>query len=414
MRKLYIIVAVILAAVLTAAAAASFFARDRAAVFVKSKGIEELNKLINTEAQVGRIKVDLLRGIIYFSDLKIKNPGGFSEVWFIDIPSGYIDINIESLLLKMIEIDKIFLDAPKFDVEIKEDSVSNTRMIFKRSAPRQKTKAENPARQKKETYFRIRNIEIKNAAYQFINYKVNPIGARLVFDQIGVDIINLTKPRRQGEMPTQVSCHGIMRFPNGAGPVTLEGRGGFLTELVDFDANLQAANISLPALMPFYVKTAPILAVTGSFNLTADGKCRSNNLYSKQQVSIMDLEVAANPNTSSDNRVFGLPVQTVIQFFINSRGNLSFGFDITGTLSDPQFHLAEAFKKVIAQSIGNAIIKGVSKLPNMVMEKVKETGNIEEAGKKALQDVFKQILSPRQEGRYDQQSQDSENLQPDR
>lgn len=414
MKKLFIFIGVTLIVIVIVAAIAAFFAQDRAASFIKEKGIEELNKLINTKAEVGEVRVNLLRGIIYFSDLKIKNPGGFSEACFVSVPSGYIDVGIEAFLFKRMEIDRVFLDAPKFDIEIKEDGMSNTRMIFKKNAPRESGADKTPSAQKKEMYFGIKRIDIKKGTYQLINYKVNAVGARIMFNEIDVSITNLTKPRRQGQMPTLVKCQGVMPSSNAAGKIKIEGRGGFLTERIDFDANLQAANISLPAFMPFYVNTAPILAVAGSFDLTADGKCRRNELDSMQLVSIRDLEVAVNSNTSSDNTVFGLPIQTVMQFFINSRGDVDFSFAITGTLSDPKFHLAEAFKKVLAQSIGSAIMRGVTKIPNMMIEKVKETGDIDDAGKKVLQDILKQILGPKQEGQNDQQPQDSGDFQPNR
>ena len=414
MKKIFIFMGFVLILAIIAAAAAAFFVQGRAADFIKEKGIEELNKLINTEAEVSDVKVDLFRGIIYFSDLRIKNPGGFAETCFVSIPSGYIDVSIESLLFKRIIIDRVFLYAPEFDIEIKEDGISNTRMILKKNTSGDSSPGPAATVQKKETYFAIRKIEIKKGAYQLINYKVNAMGARIMFNEIDVNITNLTKPGKQGEMPTLIKCRGEMPFPGGSGRVDLEGRGGFLTELIDFDANIQATNISLPAFRPFYANTSPILAVAGNFNLTAEGKCRKNGLSSTQLVSITDLEVAANPNTSPDNTVFGLPIQTVMQFFINSRGDLDFSFEITGTLSDPKFHLGEALKKVLAQSVANAIIKGISKIPNMVMEKVKETGNIEDAGKKVLQDVFNQILNPKQDSQDDQQSQDSGNLQPNR
>ncbi len=414
MKKTFIFMGIVLILAVIAAAMAAFFVQGRASDFIKERGIEELNKLINTKAEAGDVKVDLFRGIVYFSDLKIKNPAGSAEASFVNVPSGYIDVSIESLLFKKIIIDRILLYTPKFDIEIKEDGISNMRMIFKKNTSGGGGPGPAAPAQKKETYFAIRKIEIKKGTYQLINYKVNAMGARITFNEIDVNITNLTKPRRQGEMPTLVKCQGAMPFPGGAGRVNFEGRGGFLTELIDFDANLQATNISLPAFMPFYTNTAPLLAVTGSFNLTAKGKCRRNELDSIQLVSIADLEVAANPNTSSDNMVFGLPMQTVMQFFINSRGDLDFSFEITGTLSDPRFHLAEALKKVLAQSIGNAIMRGVSKIPNMIIEKVKETGNIEDAGKKVLQDVFKQTLGSGQERQDDQQPQDSGNLQPNR
>lgn len=413
MKKIYIIAALVLVLAVFAAGAV-FFAQGRAAIFIKEKGLEGLSNIINTKAEVGDVKVNLFRGIVYFSNLKVKNPAGFSETWFVSIPSGFIDVSLESLLFKRIEIDRIFLREPKFNIEIKEDGISNTRMIFKKSTSRENDPSQAVPARKQETYFRIRKIEIKKGVYQFVNYKVNAMGARIMFNEIDVDITNLTKPRKPGEMPTLVKCEGLLPFSRSGGRIKLEGRGGFLTELIDFDAKLQATNIFLPAFMPFYANTSPILAVTGNFDLTAEGRCRENGLYSIQQVNLTDLEVAVNANAPSDNVVFGLPIQTVMQFFINSRGDLDFSFEITGTLSDPQFHLAEAFKKVLAQSIGNAIMKGVARIPNMVMERVKETGNIEDAGKKVLQDVFKQILGQKQEGENDQQPQDSGDLQTNR
>ncbi|MCX5715435.1 MAG: DUF748 domain-containing protein, partial [Candidatus Omnitrophica bacterium] len=179
------------------------------------------------------------------------------------------------------------------------------------------------------------------------------------------------------------------------GNVKLSAKGDFISDKISFDADLTAEEISLPYFMPFYINTAPVIVNSGRADLRSIAKCRNNQLYAVQKVDIEDLEITVNEVNAGDSKVFGLPIANVANFFVNTDGRLSFEFEITGTLSDPEFHIGEALKKVLINSIGEALLNRLSNIPGQILGTVQESGQIGQAGKEVLEDIFQKILKPR-------------------
>lgn len=392
MKKIYIVM--FLAATLFCVV---FFLQKKLAIVLKEAAAGELGKIINTRADIDSLDVNLFKGIVYFSGLKAENPPGFHERYFADIKKGYVDVSLRSLLFGDIRIERIFLDRPIVNMEINKESVSNTRLIFRKKTPANKAAAATPRPQKDSSGFGINEIDIKNGVFKFVNYKVNQNGAEVLFDEIDILVKNLRDSEGPGDFPTSIKCSAALPAGGLTGRLELSARGNLLSDLIDFDLSLKAGSISLPYFMPFYVNTAPILARRGWVNLDSAAECRKNRLHADQKVSIRDLEVVTSRENIGDNAIFGLPAMTVTNFFMNNQGTLDFDFEITGALSDPEFHIMEALKGVLARSIGNVILNRLSQFPSAVFEKAKEGGNIEDAGKEVLKDVLQKILAPDKE-----------------
>ena len=374
----------------------AIFSQKKIAIMLKELAVKELEKIVNTKVEIDSLNVNLFNGIVSFSGMRTENPPGFHEKYFADIRRGHVDVSLRSLLLRRPRIQKIFLDKPTVNIETSRDSVSNAKLIFKKKGAANNAALSGKTK-KQSSGFRINEIDIKNGVFKFVNYKVNQDGAEMVFDEISVLVKELTDSKNLENFPTSVTCSARLPAGEFTGRLELSARGNFISDSIDFDCDLRADNISLAYFMPFYVNSAAMLARKGRFNLYSAAECRENRLNTTQKVNIMDLEVVLSRENISDKTIFGLPVMTVMNFFVNSQGRLNFDFAITGTLSDPKFHLAEALKKVLVGSIANAILNRLSQLPNAVFEKVKETGKIENTGKEVLKDVFQKILAPNKE-----------------
>lgn len=362
-------------------------------VVIKKLALRGLNDIINTKADINTVNADLLNGIVSFTGIDIQNPNGYNERRFLAIDKGYVKIDLPSLFTKEILIRKISIDNLTVNIEIANNGVSNNSLIFKKKSSAQKTQIDNPS--KKETAsLKINEIIVNNGTYKLTNYKVNPRGASVVFDRINLSIVNLTPPKNPNEMPTSLRCQARLPASDLIGNLEFNATGGFLAKKIDFDLTLQANNISLPYFMPFYSNTAPIFTRSGYFNLTSQARCRQDQLEATQKVDISDLILEVNNANLGDNSVFGLPVLTVVNFFMNAQGKLTFEFEINGTMDNPQFHLGEALKKVLANSIKDAILKNLAGLSGRIMGKVGDGADQVNNTKEILEGVIQKILTP--------------------
>ena len=365
---------------------------------LKGFAIKELDKIVNTKVEIDKVGINLIKGAVSFSKLSIYNPTGFSTERFLTIDKGYIRINLLSLIQGRPEIKKIILNKVAVNIEIAKSTVSNTSVIFKKKTPAPEHTVKMAPAKEKTGAFKIDEIVIRDGIFEFLNYKVNPDGAVALFNDINISVLNLRPPEFPNEKPTSIKCEAGLPAKNLSGKINLIANGDFLSEQINFEANLAANTISLPYFMSFYVNTAPVYAKDGQFDLRSTAECRNNTLDATQEVAIKNLELTINKTNLGDNLVFGQPVLSVVNLFTNSQGAMNFAFKITGTLADPEFHLAEAMKKALVKSIGNAIATKLSDLSGIIMDKVgeaaKEAAKAPEGGTQILKGVFKQILNP--------------------
>lgn len=394
MRKIFVILIIILVCLM-------LIIQGLLAIILKGLVIKELNKIIEAKVKIDDLGINLVTGGVSFSGLKIQNPIGFSEKTFLTIQKGYVDINLLALLSKKIEIEKIYLNKPRINIEINNSSISNTSLILKKGSLREKQPRHTASNQKAGPALKINKINIDGGIFKLVNYKPNSQGATALFDKINISINDLVFAENHNNMPTLIECSARLPDKNLMGDIEFTARGSFLLEQINFDMDLKANKISLPYFMPFYINNAPIFAKAGWFNLTSKARCRDNQLNASQHVDIKNLELAVNSEILQkggvDNLVFGLPAFNVANYFINSRGELDFDFEITGTLSDPKFHITEALQKVLVKAIGETISKKLSELPGTILEKIKQGGNVEDAGKELLQGVLQEILGAKKE-----------------
>jgi len=397
MKKVLIILVVVLFCLI-------LIAQSMLGVFIKKLAVKELNKLITTEAEIDSMAISLLRGVVSFSGVSIYNPDGFRTAQFLNIKKGSVQISLLPLLFKQIRINKIFLDRPSINIEIhpagrrgglldiiQSSSISNTSVIFKKDIPQPETSAKTQSTAKKMPSVRINKIIIRQGAINLKNYKLNPNGASVALDKIDVFVKNLAPAKDPTHMPTSINCKARIATESTASNIELTATGAFLSKAIDFDLDLIADNIPLTYFSPFYTDKVPILIKEGQFDLRSTAKCENSYLNAIQEVNITGLVIEPKEQ-AEDNLVFGLPIYNVISLLTRNKGSLNFDFSITGTLKKPKFHLTEALQRVLAKSIEEVILDKASELPKIILDKVEGAGNIDEAGREVLEDVFQKIF----------------------
>lgn len=391
MKKIFIILVILAICVVIAVQLA-------VAPTIKRLAVKELNKLVTTQVSIERIGVNVFTGVVSFSGLSIKNPPYFIEENFLRIKNGYFDISMPDLLFKRFEIQKVFLDRPEVNCEINRRGVLNARLVFKKTDPgiqqvRANTRsARTQGRQESSLPVLIGKVRVSNGVFTLMNRHVSLDGATVRLDKVNLSITNLRASRHASEMPTLVRGSARLPAERIPGDLQYEAQGDFLSPKKDFDLAVEARDISIVYFMPFYRSRAPLLATSGIFDLSSRTTCRRNKLNATQEVSIRDLVVTTNPMAIRRDTVFGLPIDTVIDFFNKNQETIRFDFGITGDLTNPQFHLAEALQEVVAKSIGRFISRHFEQLPTIFLEKMEETGDIEKAGKEALKELLGDLL----------------------
>lgn len=285
MKKIILIISAVLSGLL---AAAVFLMIP---VVAKDFAVRELNKIVNTEADIGAVTVNIPRGAVSFYGISVRNPANFKDKYFVVIKKGYAKLNLKALLSKRVEIEKIFVSDPVINMEIGNDGVSNASQIFKKG-PAQPSQESGPPI--KRNAFKAREISVRRGVFKLTNYKLNPAGARALFDNIDITVSNLTEAEIEGDMPTTVTCSARLPAAGSDGRIKLSGKGDFLGKNIYFDLDIKAGGISLPYFVPFYIIKTPIFPKNGQFDVSSNARCRNNNLDAIQTVNIRDLELVVN------------------------------------------------------------------------------------------------------------------------
>jgi len=360
---------------------------------IKVMLLDGLNKMVTTEVTTDTIGLNLIKGSVSFSGLKIANPPGFKGKYFLVIDKGRVKLSLYSLLFGDIDIQNITVEKPRFNIVADRGSTLNTSVIFrKKTASGGEAESIAKPSQKHKRKLRIKKIAIKNGELNYTNFKLNPNGASLFLNDINVSVKNLRPSRAPQEMPTSARAYAKLPSRSMLGDLEIITNGNFMTDKVDFDLGLSATDIPISYFLPFYGDRSPVLGTSGAFNLKSSAHCRKNELNTLQTVEVRNLELKMNPRYSETDLAFGLPVKSVIGFFIENQGNVDFDFKITGSLKDPEFHLIEALKKVFAKSIGKVILRNITKVSQVIFDRIKENGNIKDIGKDFMDNILKQII----------------------
>ncbi|MBI4336124.1 MAG: hypothetical protein HY589_05660, partial [Candidatus Omnitrophica bacterium] len=193
-----------------AAAAVTFilmlFLQKALGVFLKKALVNELNKQIITSADVESLSVNLPKGIVTFTGLKVKNPAVYRGAYVLEIKKGRIGLDVESLFKKPVRIKEVILIEPALDMEVSPDGILNTGAVFKKKAPRTDRYAGALAGQRPRAQFGVDRIIVEKGFFKFTNFKVNPRGAAFLFDDINIAVENLRPAAGSIMLPTSVTC----------------------------------------------------------------------------------------------------------------------------------------------------------------------------------------------------------------
>lgn len=145
------------------------------------------------------------------------------------------------------------------------------------------------------------------------------------------------------------------------GPFAVDKRG------VDFDFIANLNNIDLVRFKPYYSKTSFTIIKEARLDILSRANCVKDNLKAYQDAHIYDI-VFNDIKPDQDDLLFGLPASTVTEFFKDSKYDIDFDFNITGTISDPKFEPGEIIQQILSKALQDKIISKIQRWPNEMIE----------------------------------------------
>lgn len=169
---------------------------------IAKKAIELAGKeALGVTTRLATINISLLDGSCTLSSLDIANPGGFSAPTFMELKTGEVAIDVQSLLSDTITISKIRLSGLTLNLEQSGQSSNVKTLLGNLPKPQSKT-APSPATPSSEPdqptpsakRFIIKQLDLEDIA---VNAQLAALGSKLSTINLTVPAIKLTDVGQQ-------------------------------------------------------------------------------------------------------------------------------------------------------------------------------------------------------------------------
>lgn len=136
-------------------------------------------------------------------------------------------------------------------------------------------------------------------------------------------------------------------------------------ERLDFTLKSGIKDADLTYFSRYYANTSFTIIDKARIDIDSDVRCNNNELLSSHKARIYDIKLNKITPRPEDT-LFALPAVTVINFFNDYGGEVTFGFDINGALSSPVFEPGPLIQKVLSKALGDKIAARLKELPRDV------------------------------------------------
>ncbi len=242
---------------------------------------------------------------------------------------------------------------------------------------------------------RLDSVVIEDSYFRFSDYSVRPSPNVIEIADLNgsIDMISFT-PGRNGILEGAVSLNGRVR-PNGRGAFKLDGSFTAAGSGLDFDLVLAIDGVSLSLFEPYYSKTSLTILKEAKVDLSSKARCSSGNLKAFQTARLYNIELY-DIKPGEEDKLFGLPAKTVVDFFKNSKGDVKFDFNISGTLTDPKFEPGPVIQQVLTKALQDRIMATIQGLPGRMLERaiggnISESGGVSLPGDKKIDEALQKV-----------------------
>ena len=392
-KRLFILIFILLVILSIALVTANIYLKP----FLEEKFLDIAKTNLGAEVEMSGFDVDFLRGIVSLQSFKVKEPKIIGITSFFNSDKVILDIALLPMLFqKKLVFEEISFRNPtlylKNELKDKEKSPAQSETVSSRGdASRGAAFAGSRASSEiKFDSFFVRKLRLKNSRFIFEDCLVRP--SPVVLELVGIE-------GTLKEISVSLSRGGLIK-----GIVDLKGKfnsvqEGFFKvagslardkEGIDFDLEVDLQNINLIRFRPYYSQTSFAILKDANVNLHSKALCKRNDLNAIQHARIYDI-VLEDIRLSDEDRLFGLPAKTVIDFFMDLSGDIEFDFKLVGAIHDPKFDPGPLVKQIISKALQDKIIAKLRELPREVIKISEKAIRESLEGEKELEEIEREL-----------------------
>lgn len=321
----------------------------------KDKIHDYLEKSLNTRIILDRVGINLFTFSIILNNLTIENPSQIYKGPLLQANQILIKPSILPLLKKKLFINRITIDKPCLAFHVLPTGETNWDFFW------QKGYAQSNNRILAE------ELLIKDGIFLY-NQEFNPQKAATAeFHGIFIHLKNYNSSISYIEdipLSTRIKGRGcLLTEPKGI--VTFSGNANLTEKQISFLGNVEMNDISLVYFNNFYPEDSQIQVIKGDFSLISQVQCLHDQLQARPDVTVRNLQLKLAQDYASGD-IFELPVVLVVDFFDIYKEELKFTFEVSGTLTDPEFHLEKVVAEKVSEVIGESIVRTIVTSPTII------------------------------------------------
>lgn len=323
--------------------------------FVKNKIHDYLEHTLNTIVTLESIGINLFTNSITLENLTIENSIQFGRGPLLQAHQILIKPRIFPLLKKKLIISKIIINSPTLTLYRLPTGETNWDFFWQKG------------NRQSNNQILAEEFLIKDGIFQY-THEFNPQKiATAEFHGIFVYFKNYNSSISYiKDIPLSIRIKGRGYLPTEPkGIISFSGNANLIEKQISFLGNVDMNDISLVYFNNFYPEDSHIQVVKGKFSLLSQVQCLHDQLQAKPDVTIRDLQLKLTKDYTTGD-VFELPVVLVVDFFDIYKEELKFTFSVSGTLTDPEFHLEKVIAEKVSEVIGESILRTIVKSPAIV------------------------------------------------
>lgn len=400
LKRLFVSILLLTVALSACVVSAQYFLKP----FFKEKILTKAEELLGEGIELSELDISLLRGIMAFKDFGIKD----SKIikYYNTASAGRIVFDIDlprSFFQKSLIFDKIYLKDFVFSIKsIKRESAANASLGAHEDNAFQKSPQTSAV---SLNSLAVKQLLIEDSKFIFQDYSVTPSPSIIEITRINGNMEDLRVPLQEGGLLRGAVYLKGELSPENEGFLEVDGIFAKNGDEIDFDLKAKIKNVNLIKFSPYYSNTSFSILKEARLDIDSKAGCLRNQINATQNARLYDIKLHDTELTDED-KLFGLPARTVINFFKDLKGDVRFSFNIGGTLDDPQFDFCPVVRGFLSNALRDKIISKFRDLPREVIKMgekalngdldIKEKMEIveEEIGKKIgdIKKEFKKII----------------------
>ena len=364
-KRIFIIIILVLVTFI-ALRATTYFLRP----LLEERFLKAVKGTLDGDIELSKFDISLPRGIVKLGGFKATDSKLIKYQNTIAIDEIVLDIDLlGTILQKKLIFQKIYLKNSFFGLKnIEKQTSRHTVMSPGREISGVKESPSNPSSQGRFDAFYIKKLIVKNFKFAFTDYTVssppaviNVVNVNGRLDDFSISLLEGSNFRGTVHITGKIDSEE-------KGQVRLGGTFNKVGEGVDFDFKLGLRDLDLTYFSPYYSNTSFTILQEAKVDMDSSAACMQNKIDASQDVRIYDIKLN-EISSASEDKLFGLPAATVINFFKNSKSDeVKFSFNIRGTLDDPKFDPGPLIRQVLSNALRKKIASKLKKLPNEVVK----------------------------------------------